>query len=89
MAGVLSHIFIDAFTHKEGFMARPASFKAEIKVLVFSLPVYFILQLLTSLAGGLYVLWYVLKMQKENDLQLNCRPLTYWLFFLFRCLVFY
>lgn len=83
MAGVLSHIFIDAFTHKEGFMARPASFfQAEIKVLVFSLPVYFILQLLTSLAGGLYVLWYVLKMQKENDLQLNCRPLTYWLLFL-------
>jgi hypothetical protein len=82
MAGVATHIFIDAFTHKSGFMARPASFfQAEVKLLIFPLPVYFILQLLTSLLGGLYVWRYVLKMKKEKSPQYNCRPVKYWLLF--------
>lgn len=80
--GIATHVFIDAFTHKSGFMAKPASFfQAEIKVLIFPLPVYFILQLLTSVLGGLYVLWFVLKMKKEKSLQYHCRPVKYWLIF--------
>lgn len=82
LLGVASHVFIDAFTHKSGFMAKPASFfEAEIKVLIFPLPVYFILQLLTSAIGGLYILWYVFKMPQQKNLQYNYRSLQYWLLY--------
>jgi Domain of unknown function (DUF4184) len=87
-AGVATHIFIDAFTHKSGFMARPAwFFQAEIKLFIFPLPVYFILQLLTSLLGGLYICWYVLKMKKETGRPYNSRPVAYWFVFFIAVLV--
>lgn len=83
--GAASHIFIDAFTHKGGFMARPASFfEATVKVFFIELPVYFILQLLTSLVGGMYILWYVLKLPQQKSPGKNPGPVKYWfLYFLF------
>lgn len=91
MTGVLSHVFIDAFTHKDGFMARPASFfQSEVNLLFISLPVYFFLQMLTSLSGALYLLWFVLRLPKEKSLQFNCRPVQYWLIYLISipCILF-
>lgn len=82
LLGVASHVFIDAFTHKDGFMAMPASFfQAEIKVLIFPLPVYFILQLLTSALGGLYICWYVLKMPQQKSPGKNPGLVKYWLLY--------
>lgn len=83
MAGAALHVFIDAFTHKDGFMARPATFfQSEVNLFFISLPVYFFLQLLTSLSGALYLLWFVLRLPKEKSLQYNCRPVQYWLVYL-------
>ncbi len=80
--GVASHVFIDAFTHKDGFMAKPASFfLAEIKLLAFSLPVYFILQLLTSVVGGLYILWYVFNLPQQKSPKKTSGLLQYWLLY--------
>jgi hypothetical protein len=85
LLGVASHVFIDAFTHKGGFMAKPASFfEATVKVFVIELPVYFILQLLTSLVGGIYIVWYVLKMAQQKSPGKNPGLIKYWvLYFLF------
>lgn len=91
MAGAALHVFIDAFTHKDGFMASPAAFfQSDINLLIVSLPVYFFLQLLTSLAGALYLLWFVLRLPKEKSLQYNCRPVQYWLVYLISipCILF-
>lgn len=82
IAGVATHVFMDAFTHQDGFMARPASFfHAEVNLLVVSLPVYFFLQLLSSLLGALYMIWFVMRLPKEKSLQAACRPFQYWLTF--------
>ncbi len=84
LLGVLSHIFIDAFTHKGGFMAKPASFfQAEINLFIFPLPVYFILQLLTSAVGGLYILWYVLKLPQQKSPEKIPGLVQYWLLYFF------
>lgn len=83
LLGVASHVFIDAFTHQDGFMAKPAVFfQSRIDLVFAALPVYFFLQLLTSLLGALYILWYVVKMPKEKSPQYTCRPFQYWLLFL-------
>jgi hypothetical protein len=80
--GAASHVFIDAFTHHNGFMARPASFfNAEIKVVYFKLPVYFILQLFTSVLGLIYIAWYILKLPKQKDIMISSKVFTYWFFY--------
>ncbi len=82
LLGVASHVFIDAFTHQDGFMAKPAAFfQRNINLVFTAMPVYFFLQLLTSLVGALYILWYVIKMPKEKSLQYACKPFQYWLLF--------
>ncbi len=85
LLGVASHVFIDAFTHKGGFMARPASFfGAEIKLFGLLLPVYFMLQLLTSAIGGLYIVWYVFKMPPQKSPEKTSGLTKYWLvYFIF------
>ncbi len=78
--GIGSHIFLDAFTHADGAFVRPnAFFYYEIVIIWYPLPVYFVLQILTSLAGGLYILWFVLKMKKGSDVKKINNPYVYWI----------
>jgi FtsH-binding integral membrane protein len=83
MAGASSHVFIDSFTHKEGFIAvQSAFFHKEILLYKFSLPVYFILQLATSGIGILYTVRFVWRLKKEKSPLVNSRPVLYWLVYL-------
>lgn len=70
MLGIGSHIFVDAFTHADGiFVLGNAFFNKELfTVMKYNVPVYFILQLLTSLVGAVYILWYVSKMKRGTDI---------------------
>jgi Domain of unknown function (DUF4184) len=80
MLGIFSHVVIDAFTHGDGFIAvlHPLFYK-EITIGIFPLPLYYILQLGTSLLGAMYIVWLILKMKRGNDLPpLNNRT-GYWL----------
>jgi uncharacterized membrane protein (UPF0182 family) len=79
LAGICSHVVIDAFTHGDGFIAvgHPIFYK-EISIWIFPLPVYYILQLTTSLLGALYMLWLIIKMKRGNDLQAGNGSSGYW-----------
>ncbi|MFN8254023.1 MAG: DUF4184 family protein [Ferruginibacter sp.] len=82
MGGVATHVFIDAFTHQDGFMTRPVSFfHSQVNLLQLSLPVYYFLQLLSSVLGAAYMLWFVLRLPKEKGLRFDRRPVQYWLIF--------
>jgi membrane-bound metal-dependent hydrolase YbcI (DUF457 family) len=80
LIGIFTHVFLDAFTHRGGFFASMHPFfKAEITFLIFPLPVYYILQLTTSLLGALYIFWFILKMEKGEDLPQKNNGFVYWL----------
>ena len=78
--GIVSHIFLDAFTHHDGtFVKMYSFFYQQITILQYSLPVFFLLQMGTSLLGGFYILWIIFKMKKENQWQEEKPILGYWL----------
>ena len=62
---VATHVFIDAFTHQDGFMTRPVSFFHSQKPLLFAAGLLF-LQLLSRCAGAGYMLWFVLRLPERN-----------------------
>jgi hypothetical protein len=67
LLGILSHIFWDAFTHPSGFFVERIDLLNEyIKIVVFQIPIYKILQHGGTLTGGLFILLYVLKMPLMN-----------------------
>ncbi|GAB2817726.1 DUF4184 family protein [Ferruginibacter profundus] len=79
VAGVLSHILSDEFTHGDGvFVQLYPFFSSEVAIWKFTMPVYFILQVTGSLLGALYILWVVLKMPKANDLPISNASVFYW-----------
>ncbi len=79
--GIASHLFLDAFTHRDGAIAQQANF-FYYTVSTLRLPIYFLLQIVFSLLGAAYILWFVLKLKKQKSLQqISCRPLSYWLVF--------
>jgi hypothetical protein len=77
--GIASHIFLDAFTHHDGFFVAPFPAMHKEVSFYFTLPVYFILQLLFSLAGALYIIWYVLRMPQARKPILNKKIVAFWL----------
>jgi len=80
LVGVVLHVGIDAFTHRDGAVARQfAFFQVKENVTGYGLPVYFMLQLLTSLIGAFYIIWFVLRLKKEKSLHYAGRPFLYWL----------
>ncbi len=81
VVGIASHIFLDAFTHRDGAIARQADF-FYYTVSALDLPIYFLLQLTFSALGAAYILWFILKLKKQKNLQhISYRPFSYWLFF--------
>jgi len=80
LVGVALHVGIDAFTHRDGAVARQfAFFQDKENITGYGLPVYFMLQLLTSLIGAFYIIWFVLQLKKEKSLHYKGRPFLYWL----------
>ncbi len=73
IAGIFSHIFLDAFTHFDGaIVVRYPFFFREAIFMDFKFAVFFILQMATSLFGAIYILWFILKLKRsEADVQLK------------------
>ena len=79
LCGILSHFLLDAFTHRDGFFATMHPlFYAEVVFSILRLPVYYILQLATSLLGALYILWLIFKMERNSDLLKRSGTFIYW-----------
>jgi len=67
LLGIFSHIFWDAFTHPSGFFVERINLLNEyIRIATFQIPIYKILQHGGTVAGGLIILLYVLKMPSMN-----------------------
>jgi hypothetical protein len=80
LIGIASHIFLDAFTHYDGAVAKRSSFFFnEIVIWKHPFPIYLILQVATSLVGGLYILWFIFKMKRSEDTVLANNISGYWL----------
>lgn len=78
--GILSHFFLDSFTHQNITIEQWFPFfSKEIIILNKPLPVYVLLQILTSLLGGLYILWFIIKMKKGDDFKSGKSISGYWI----------
>jgi len=79
--GIASHIFLDAITHNNGAIANMSTlFYYKIPIGQFTMPVYQVLQLLTSLLGALYIWWFIIKIKKEEGMPKLERMQGYWLY---------
>jgi hypothetical protein len=81
LVGIASHIFLDAFTHSDGAVAKRSSFFLnEIIIWEHPFPMYLILQVATSVVGGLYILLFIFKMNRREELiQIHRNIIPYWL----------
>jgi hypothetical protein len=78
--GIGSHIFLDAFTHKDGwFVLMDSFFIKQINIFQFQLPLYTFLQLFTSLLGAVYIAWFIFKMPKGYDVRVSVNAVWYWI----------
>ncbi len=78
--GILSHFFLDSFTHQNKTIEQWFPFFSKnIIILNKALPVYVLLQIFTSLLGGVYILWFILQMKKGGDVQSVKNVLGYWI----------
>ena len=78
--GAASHIFWDDFTHPLGYFVRHStSLRHKLDVLGFQIPVYNILQSISSLIGGLIVCIFISRLPKVN-FKFKRQNDFYWLF---------
>ena len=77
--GILSHFFLDAFTHHNTTIEQWYPFFAS-KIIIFKqpIPVYVLLQIFTSVLGGVYILWVISTIQPGNELQRKKNIFSYW-----------
>lgn len=62
LIGASSHIFWDSFTHRDVYFVELLALKKNVTI--YNIPIYKILQHLSSLLGGLFILSYFVKMPK-------------------------
>lgn len=80
LAGSLSHILWDGFTHEGGyFVKHVALLQSRFHLLGFNFEVYFFLQYLCSLIGGIAIIAYILHLPKEEKASPSYDP-NYWAF---------
>lgn len=79
LIGALSHIFLDAFTHYNGyFVLKFPALSMNVSFFSYSQPVYNILQYGGTLAGGLLILLYISRLNPvENTKQSDI--ISFWL----------
>ncbi|MGI8893554.1 MAG: DUF4184 family protein [Bacteroidia bacterium] len=78
--GAASHIFWDAFTHRNGyFVYQNPILLQKINVLTFELPLYNFIQHLSTITGGIVVLSFIyfMKPEKQVDNKINS---NYWIY---------
>ena len=81
LIGTFSHLLWDSFTHQGGyFVENFAVFTNIVNIHGFQMPVYKILQHLSTLIGGLIILLTVYKMPK-NESKTHKINFVYWIFF--------
>jgi len=84
VAGIMTHLFWDAFTHKDGiFVVLIPFLSATIHVVKHSFPVHFILQIISSIAGLIVLQKMVINIPVQPvDAPLVKADLYYWPIFL-------
>jgi hypothetical protein len=82
VAGILSHLFLDAFTHKNGFIVMQfAILKKSIFVLNKNVTMFFILQIVFSLLGLVMIAIQIVQLPKQSFLKtkFTLDNYTYWI----------
>lgn len=90
--GVISHLLWDAFTHKNGYFVTMIDvLQSSIVLLNTTIPVYKILQHLSSFMGGLYLICVVLSMKKQTGGKIlpTVKPLNNLIVILMMCLMLF
>ncbi len=80
LIGVLSHFFLDGFTHFDGFVVRAFPvFSYKLPIMSFNIPVYGLLQALFSLIGLVLLYWRIILLPQSNERPLNySNNLVFW-----------
>ncbi|MBK5075050.1 DUF4184 family protein [Budviciaceae bacterium CWB-B4] len=79
MLGIFSHLLWDSFTHKDAFFVSYLHYSSiNVKLLDYSIPLYKLLQHLSTLLGGLIIFTYLWFMPKNNTISSHT-ALKYWL----------
>ena len=77
--GSASHLLWDSFTHPTGFFVHRLEFLQKgPKILSKHVPLYWILQQLSSLIGGAIVIWAILRLNSKPSIQ-SLHKVYYWL----------
>ncbi|MCD8415598.1 DUF4184 family protein [Tenacibaculum dicentrarchi] len=76
LIGAYSHILWDSFTHQNTFFT--SYFKLNKKILNSPISYFKILQHLSTLLGGLFIIWSLKKIEKKNIKKYKPNP-TYWI----------
>jgi hypothetical protein len=76
LIGAFSHLFWDAFTHESGYYVQKMSF---LIYKINNIPLYKIIQHLSSIVGMIFILWYIYKLPdtKKTTISPNWK---YWVF---------
>ncbi|WP_338814287.1 DUF4184 family protein [Bernardetia sp. Wsw4-3y2] len=85
LLGAFSHLFWDGFTHHYGFFVELFSV-LQTKTIFYSIPVFKILQHLSTLLGGICIALWVYKLPKTSEIVYSI-SFNYW-FSVFSCFVF-
>jgi hypothetical protein len=79
LVGAASHIFWDGFTHRYGYFVQMISaLKTEFEIQGFHLPVYHVLQQLSTVVGGTVVVFSILKISRDYSIE-NSTSTQYWI----------
>lgn len=79
LIGVASHLFWDNFTHQYGIFLQWFPILAkEVALGAYQMRVYYLLQLVFSVIGGLAVLYAVLRLPAKDSVAQQNKPLLYW-----------
>jgi Domain of unknown function (DUF4184) len=84
LVGIISHILWDGFTHYNGmFVMLMPALSAQTGIPYLDIPVFYFLQIFSSLAGMLIVLLIIKKMPLSNNIKKQSGSLIYWFTFSF------
>ena len=87
MVGAASHIIWDGFTHDNGFFVRhSAELQQQIWLVDYSYPLSEILQHLSSVVGGVFILLFILQLPKDEQYKSSFN-LNYWITTIFISLI--
>lgn len=84
LIGAISHIFWDSFTHKSGYFVEQIPF---LRLEINTIPLYKIMQHLSSLIGMLFILLYCYKLPNKEETAVKIDS-KYWVIVVFFSFIF-